>query len=84
MSTYASQTNNYANNPPANPPQGAPETGHFSQMIWNSSISLGCATSSTCPGSWVTQTICLYEPAGMDIAVLYPREVTDSFRQYGF
>lgn len=79
MSTYASQTNNYADNPPANPPLGAPETGHFSQMIWNSSTSLGCAMASSCGGSWVTQVICLYEPAGNMVFNGQPQYVENVF-----
>ncbi len=64
MALYASRTNNYANNPPDNLPSDAPETGHFSQMIWNGSTSLGCAMASNCKQGMATQVTCLYEPAG--------------------
>ncbi|KAI1322773.1 CAP domain-containing protein [Xylariaceae sp. FL0255] len=40
------------------------ETGHFTQMVWNASTSVGCALSSTCSGSWTTQVLCLYYPVG--------------------
>lgn len=39
------------------------ETGHFTQMIWNDSVELGCAIVM-CDNAWRQYTICEYYPRG--------------------
>lgn len=48
---------NYSN------PGFSEETGHFTQLIWNSSVELGCAIV-TCDNAWRQYTICEYSPMG--------------------
>lgn len=38
-------------------------TGHFTQLIWNTSLELGCAIV-TCDNAWHQYTICEYYPRG--------------------
>lgn len=39
------------------------ETGHFTQLIWNDSVELGCAIVM-CDNAWRQYTICEYYPRG--------------------
>lgn len=46
-----------------NDPGFSTETGHFTQLIWNSSVELGCAIVN-CNNAWNQYTICEYYPMG--------------------
>jgi hypothetical protein len=46
-----------------NRPGFSPATGHFTQVVWKSTKSIGCA-KKFCPGSNWTIYICNYDPPG--------------------
>lgn len=46
-----------------NNPGFSSQTGHFTQMVWKNTKSIGCAWKQ-CPGSVGTFVACEYSPAG--------------------
>jgi pathogenesis-related protein 1 len=71
---WASEQANYAY--PANTCGGAaytsatfscttcPECGHYTQIVWRTTIKVGCGVATTCSGSFPQVWVCDYLPAG--------------------
>lgn len=57
-------------------PGFSPATGHFTQLIWKSSVELGCAYVK-CNNDWRQYTICEYSPRGNIVGTT--QAITDYF-----
>jgi len=40
------------------------EIGHFTQLVWNDSVTIGCAFCDTCSGGYASQLTCGYQAVG--------------------
>ncbi|SGZ53180.1 CIC11C00000001045 [Sungouiella intermedia] len=63
-----------------NDPGFAEATGHFTQLIWNTTLELGCAIVN-CNNAWSQYTICEYYPMGNIVGSTRER-TQELFRQH--
>lgn len=78
-SLWVAEKNNYHGGPATGLKPGEPVTGHYTQMVWNTTKAVGCATASgnghpyfagaSKPADFMSILICRYSPAGNNLGL---------------
>ena len=68
VQTWASEKQKYditTNTCNGAPPSGSNlDCGHYTQLVWRATVSVGCGVRVGCAGSWNQVWVCDYSPAG--------------------